>query len=671
MNNTDWDTLLKTIAMQSPVLVLGPGCRRIGYDDPSSKAWAEVHRRVQLLAAALGADERPFLAGFWAQMLSKQNPGRNPEEDLEAEVSPSSPLDHWRIELATSVFRALRAATRLLGDTILGGRSPVSTWEGVALSAEGAQEVKRLWSDLGARRVVEKMKYGDSQPRPALECHLHAAADVAIVLSQETGDRRQLNETQARVAERLKGLSPEHVNGKNDEATLRSLRLLKLDRIAADLEAVRETCFGEDEFHLDGSVVEWLSLLLRHVLVCDSKVPPSQGELTFHLNLITNPADKARGVGRPSLRVHPPGAPLSVDEQGVDSDIRDLLARRYAWRENPLGAREDFALTAAATLRAQWNQESRKLRDDRGTSRVDPATWPEGWRLPLAIVSDYDLSLEKALMAITPMPTEENPRQGFHVLIPVWTSHNKSKDRYIEWLFATFLKDRIGQPAAECTELQWLIDVEDPTPSDELLVGPIVIKLNGSPLHTYRGCPLDDDPGNLDLPTTHNRYSGRITPAVVYSESSSLSTIDRFLSPTDYTRGMGEFLRGVYCLNWSHRAWLYFGMGFYDWLTRVRLYFDIRDRRPSGRIDRQTNGDGQTNIEGQTQDRRSEFQHLAVDREFGWPEERLLEALGVRTMETQLENLTEYYARPTAQTVDPRVQSFLSDVSALRGSAQW
>ena len=609
MTEGDHHRIIRALTEQSGIVVLGPGCRRIGAGGTSDDAWAEVTTRVRRIASALAggdedgqSEEQEFLSDFWRGIYSDDERRLHPPGEVTDPMTTLSEdsVETWRTMLAVPVLRAIRSATQALGNSIGTGRTVVSDWERVVVVGTADNEL--------------------TAAATTTRDNLAEAADTACVLLQVLGGPARLSERQKQLARRLLpgGLQQYEAN----QQLKRRLPLFKLDAVAEALNGTLARSFPPGEAsRLDGATVEWLSSLLRHLLFCDSTVPPSQAELAFFVNL-TSPYDMPpKGVRRPRsgqylLEAREPGEAREL----LADDINTLLRHRYPAPGAGTAERRRFMLTIAATLRANWEYQRQIAVESEDNVK----------KLPIAFVLDYDLAFEQALLRVTPEPSQEWKREGFHVLVPVWAHRFGARAVSVEWLFGTLERNGFGgmQAASDCT-WQWLCDVPYPAPG-KLPIGPVVIKLNGSPLHRSGANTLGIEPSRLGLPAKHHLYADDpISPAVILSESRQLQVISSFPFP-GWTQNEDSFipwLMGPNGLGWASRAWLYLGMGFTDYLARVRLFYDTVGHRTDPLANES-----------------KWAHHLAVDREFTWPEERLLEALGVRAIESRLEKLTGYPA---------------------------
>lgn len=241
--------------------------------------------------------------------------------------------------------------------------------------------------------------------------------------------------------------------------------------------------------------------------------------------------------------------------------------------------RLDFYDAVASVLLAQAerNRDKPKLTDE-PHSHYAPA---------LAFVLTFDLELEAALLRRSAV---------FHVAIPVLYATGTGSPRQeaeARWLFATFdhrkyvlrhdvTADEVAQFLTTCgPSVQWLNGELD----DKRLLGPVVIKLNGSPLHHLDGVLEHLSPVSEALPKTQPPGA---RPAVSSRRMAAASadvdaTIHHALTIDEYTTMQSTFVeagREPSANRWPRwlklafptRYWLFFGLRLGDWSVRQRLF---------------------------------------------------------------------------------------------------
>lgn len=658
----EWAQLQELFALGRPVVVWGPGCHRIGYDDPDDPGWATVTGHARQLLSVANPHETDFLIRYWRSKLSDETVRLDRIDDhrIDQQTNPDMPdVDRLRTMLAKEILTAYYESSRSLGALVASGVVPVIDWYEVpgrahrddpAVTAEQAEHLAK------ARHAVER----------------------ALGLADAMGalcDKRALSRDQTRQLEAL-GVDP--AVAKSTDSTdvrqlLSQLDAMKVGDIAGMLGTLTRTCFADDPVvPLTGALVEWLGDLLWHVLAIGARVPPSQAQLAFYVNL-----DRDADVTRHGFfsRARPGDyRRLEDEDQGkIVKDVERVLTHCYptpSTQHSTRPARERFARTIAASLIEQWNQTRRDATGSNGLA---------GTHLTIALVADYDTLLEDALHDLLADDGAAADDSAYHVIVPVRarldTGHG-SRDIGIDWLFGTVkpkpvaTNSRSRRPWKAERTWSWLRAVEyaGSGPEDRTVVGPIVIKLNGAPHHfetngqdlrgpiaqlpIRRSSSRSDDHG---APSDESRIS--IEPLVAFAERSTLDTVTDLAAfgRTD-NAGLASELLTAAGLSWFDRSWIFFGHDFADWLPRLRLYLSAARVRPYGAADARRRGGRKLGPSATVRE------HLAIDRSFGFPELALLESLGVRRIEEDLAEIANYPEKTTPATPVADVSEFLLNV---------
>lgn len=607
---------------QQAVIVVGPGCDRIGYDSDGSAPWREVETRIAKILSVIspsagdeaaaesagdvnpsadGDQDRRFLLELFRSKLS--DPRRSDElllEDLgdgpaaaaDDESRPTG-LDAARTELATLILSALIDCTRALGEAIATGTVPVTNWETVAAPRTAATTAAQA----GGRRLSSRQGAAEA---------LRQASALAGLLKQWTDDE----DGAPRLPERLA------VSARDVRRTRASLWALKIDAIADATGRLADQCLdpstGGHCVPFTGATIEWLADLLWHLIVCDSGVPSSQSELTFHLNLRDEQGRSA--TVRTFTRAYPGELRGDPGEGKREDSITERLRcgltgceEARDWRHVIDQPRIKVAAMLAAVLREQWDliEEGRAA----GTRRT--AVYA-----PVALSSTYNLVLERQVL--------EQTRDGevLHVAVPAWFG-----DR-LDWLWGTYTRSDelltsryMTCDKAEGGGLDWKLwrysDVEQS--------GPLIMKMSGCPLFQLpEGITAD---ALFGPETIHEDAPVRI--ASLLSEHDLLGAIMVLKAPADGGTTAEFVLKLGQLLAWEKRNWIFLGDRFPDWIPRIRLLFHAQSRFTSAAA-------------------RSRLAHLALDRSFDWPERALLEALDVTPVEGDLERLGSLPGAATA-----------------------
>jgi hypothetical protein len=598
----DWKQLQATFANGSPVLAIGPGCHRIGYE--KTAGWQRVLERVRMIWQRLerlsGENEvkarRLFLERFWEAQIHVDDDSPRSRVDDRPRVAETR--DEARVALATDLLCGLVEVTRLLGAAIKAGATPVTEWERVS-AGEGQEGIR-----IRARAIT----------------WLHRAEELATSLQRirdaERPDERVLAD---------RGLSASDI----DPGTLEPLKVAAIRSGIRDLIALRLDS-GSDP--VSGAVVEWLSDLLWHVIASGAGVPPSQDELSFYVNL-HQIAYSERRFSRPH-----PGEYRKLKDADAGELRRDLATLLEDYdsgkdgRERDWGQpREAFAQTMACSLVEAWRNE-------------------DGKRHSIALISDYDLMFERATLELL------GRGEPLHVIAPAVTDAPRpdGKPRFV-WLFGTYPRGLNGA-GGELPEPEWQ-RLDRLLPSDmRRPLGPIVIRLTGSPLFALG--TIDE----LGLSEQFDPPATRLEPAAIFSEHDSVQAL-MALTPSDppgmpsvrTERRFIDELFGTTGLTWDKRSWLFFGHRFSDWLPRLHLLFTAlmlaAERSPG------------PSWVGEDQPRPiPEACWIAVSRQFDWPEQALLSALAVEMRKQDLTSLNTYFKPPRKH--DRFTADFLQSVAS-------
>lgn len=344
---------------------------------------------------------------------------------------------------------------------------------------------------------------------------------------------------------------------------------------------------------LDGSLVEWVTDLFWHTLIFESPCYPRPDELAFQLSMAANP-----GSDHPTRKYEP----TAMVERHADDQFRRAIKHsiRRAMRAGdeeprPCGRLQE---AAAASLVSQYAVRATR-------KKVHP--------FPIAISLSADLELEKALAF-------NQHCDAFHVAFPVVHAMNVTGKGTLRWLVGRFYGGRRGRPrdargvwaalSAPVDGWRWLNDVVPPgldvdsagsRPPEEVLSGPLILKVNGSPLHNVAGdasthqhlAPSIDNGilrGDLGRSTDDEHPLGHFfhVPAVTELDVLQLSQVD------DWSRGARQQATGqdragaaaepvkaglplavVQELMASNRFWLIAGHDLSDWSARLQLFGQI------------------------------------------------------------------------------------------------
>jgi len=307
-----------------------------------------------------------------------------------------------------------------------------------------------------------------------------------------------------------------------------------------------------DKPTLSLSQLEWLGDLVWHTLRFDIPMYPSPDDLAFQLAVCA--------LDLPPPRRKPVGAVALLAREEDRAELIGTWLAGYSGRSQDSSAPRNgfyYALCRALTVK----------RPDRAAPAVDGAPLSSSKKIelgatvnPLAINTNFDIELEREL---------RRRRCEFCVLLPI----------YVEFV-------RSGKPPRRRPD--WVLITEAPEKRAPLLLGdserkpllsavrelavPIIVKLNGSPLHSLEGLG--------ELRTEHASYLRNATVSRLMHRI--------VLSDYDFLRelvgGGGDSLPAGLrdLLGQEGRTLCFLGYPVTDSNSRLRLYEHVRgEQRPS------------------------------------------------------------------------------------------
>lgn len=591
LNQHQWGRLQKAFATGSPVIALGPGCHRIGYD-AGSESWERVVERMRMIWTELDGEQREFVRQFWESKLSDEQRnwvGDEPPPEHDIAVTMVTPLrQRARVTLAITLLKALVECTEALGKVIASGQTPVGDWLDVSLP--------RAWPKEQPAKAVEKAKA------------------VAKALAEGTPEHE--------------GTLAEHgVTGATIDPD--EFRLLKIGEVSTSLTRLYQRCFVVHEVSLSGALVEWLADVLWHIVISGSGVPLSQDELAFYVNLTNDALVTEEGVGFNRPR---PGDYRHEDRDGIalTADIQALLACSEPNLSAPdwTQPRERFAATMAASVVASWRQNLKE--------KGHP-------RLAIALVADYDVLLERAILQALSVG------EHLHTVMPAWVT--RQGERRMEWVIASLERSAEKVTAEMVTEpksWRWFEPHTGFFPElEKNAVGPIVVKLSGSPLHLSSDAVAASQ---FEFDERLGYEDATLAVATIFSEHDSMEAMLSFAETANTTETLPHrVFDAATGLDWQQRTWLFFGHRFSDWLPRLRLFFAANEMgRPRSKMR------GKERVD-----------KIAVDRGFDHPERALLAALEINPYVENLGNVGNYFGQPTnLYSTNARIRAFCDAVES-------
>ena len=636
----------------SAVFVLGPGCDRIDYD--KGPGWDVVAERVRRLWHELGDDDsdRRFLEEFWLGKHTQAGRNRLAKEHPPAWTLPDpgleprdEVLERARIRLAEPLLRVLTSCTAMLGEVVATGERPVRDWAEVVVPRDHTTSRGDRQDCVGWLKNVQALAealhaWVESRPSGLTDPQTSQLEDWKLDFYDIGADEPDAGHGKVTEADRQRVTAAEYADRKT------GLEILDVAAIAIAAQRMREhyldpDAVGVEPYELNGAVIEWLGDLLWHVLIADSTVPPSQAELAFLINLRAG----VKGVSTPRTLSRPQhGEYRSSDAAPVSRAVK----LRLTYVPSGLGApeaedrRHKVAAVLSATLWAQWR--------DRDTAS----------HAPIALASSYGLLLEHYLLK------HAEPKEQVHIVVPVLINGRHS------WLWGTYsVRNKVRNPKEALEHggglLTWM-RYDDPAMSKP--GGPIIIKLNGSPL--LKLPELVYESKLIDPAAAKARQKFRddpIVPLTVFAERDAMRALLALRkSQTGVTHSpQGPAQRVQEALTWDRRSWLFLGDRFPDWIPRLRLLINTDEESlgaqpglgqgagaAAGGLLQQQGGaeppggaalsDSDTPVspadagagavsDGPSQPSRADVvAKIAIDREFDWPERALLEALEVNWM---------------------------------------
>lgn len=394
--------------------------------------------------------------------------------------------------------------------------------------------------------------------------------------------------------------------------------------LAVRLEAIAESIEDQhQQLRLSGAEIEWLTDVFWHSLSFHAAAYPRRDELALQVALVhESTLDEGRQSPRPRRRMEPAAIVYRRDADGlVDATAK---AVRRGFNEAERGKRRDFYEAIADAMFREF--------DD----------WASGHgkdRPPLALVmsTEFDLEMERAMAASMHGP--------YHVAVPVISVIDppvaKVQRGELRWMIGTFRPSPHGSPGLEdlvtAAQWQWASQVSTMDDGQPQLSGPVLVKLNGSPLHRIVAPAAEQvrtaGPGRptrrtfgasagpaLDSP---NRSPGAPLPTIHSVILGEFDFLQFFrVEHSLYTRAQGakneQELPGwlVDAIKDPRRKWFLLGLRLADWNSRMQLFMQASRAAPGG------------------------GRFYAIQRHFDEDRVDLLEAMGIQRIRGDLKKLT-------------------------------
>lgn len=355
--------------------------------------------------------------------------------------------------------------------------------------------------------------------------------------------------------------------------------LLGATGLSSRLRHLGEVISRDKSLHC--TTVEWLTDVLWHVLTFDSPCYPSREDLALQVSLAE---DSETPVQKVELTALTPAGIFQDWEAYGHALSRTLQGLRGADRPVPAVGPLHRALSASLY---------RSFDKWRGQ-----ASQPAGRRAPapiaLAITLTTDLELERALA------TDDGGSSHYHVAFPmILTNANHNYRGHLRWVVGKFAArldqtdpgfwDSLTRPVGpwrllnDVAEEFVLSGFNSALPGG--LAGPLLLKVNGSPLHVI-------DPELAENPSLRNDFEQEISgaasdrvagrrggramhvPATTELDILQLTQVDQWaMGASNGRAGLPTIIRKA--LEEPTRRWLIVGHDLPEWSSRLQLYTQI------------------------------------------------------------------------------------------------
>ena len=359
--------------------------------------------------------------------------------------------------------------------------APVEAIEDVSSLFDGAEQIDReFFESLIASRRHTRVGSQHNGAGPSelddLRRALVRAARLATSLLRKSEDPRPVNDWNSYAtqltADETNALREALQDASSLAGTLGTMEagsdldLLGATTLAARLQRLADEIAPEEgDSRIMGTEVNWLTDCAWHSLIFRSPLYPEVRELALQIDLCSGDETLAGPVRRLA-----PGEAIARDDlalvtaNAARAVLRGFRSGRKV-KDPSARAREAFYNAVAQRL---WYEHDNRI------GKPNP---------PLALSLTFDLELERALFL-----TQKS--RSFHVLVPVLRRGDLEKVE-LRWLLGTYKGQSVNQPSAVARTLDpsshspllgslrtpnWSVGSDVPS-------GPVVVKLNGSPLH--------------------------------------------------------------------------------------------------------------------------------------------------------------------------------------------
>lgn len=501
------------IANRTFTPLIGAGCSLVGRSQ--SDAWARIASRMEHLIDVLGSDGQ---AAMYVRALASSSP-----YDVILYGPMSGDIDDARqddllLDLQVALARLGAHLGRLFATSMVNTTTPV--WDAVAYRLPIDPEDPSLlevcrWSVL-ACVAAHKLK----SMREARDANVGLGAsgiyDRLVELTAHFDHDSQLTRGALRS-------SDPHLAQVYDDvfSDIRGAR----NREHAE-ELVGLTAGGYLSLH----ELEWVADALWHTLRYDQAAYPRADEFAFQVSLFATGASGRR-----------------PEKEGAFEAARSRLSSGtvatwfHQYSGTPSNRMLAFYGALARVLAAEY--QSRRTAGDGGRDGLGSIMPLD----PIAFSTNFDLEMERALQECDEVST-------FHVVVPVYAYLDLNSEPEVRWMIGKTTK----QTSVESPQWTWFPDSERPKPSS--IQGPILIKLNGSPLHEL------PSPGEIGGPDSFAPDFERFEHALILSETEHLQHIV-WRDPLP--------IFGETVLQQKDRTLVFLGHSIKEWSTRLRMFTQI------------------------------------------------------------------------------------------------
>jgi hypothetical protein len=343
---------------------------------------------------------------------------------------------------------------------------------------------------------------------------------------------------------------------------------------------------------LSGTLVEWFTDVFWHVMTFDSPAYPRIGELTTQVSLMMGSAEPRKYL-----------IPISRVQRGdyeVLVEAVQKCLKRGLDAINVSAARRLFLASLADVSHVQYAEWDRRIQSGK-RSRLGPRFSPQP-----AVVSTTTLGLDLEF-ALAAAQASRAPNRTFHVAVPVVADYarpNTGQRRVaVRWLVGDFRvtgapvdRASITRPTGRWRWLQhWGTGSQGhgwPT-----LMGPLLLKLAGSPLHDLDRALLpetnEDDELTIQFPgwdpTVDDPVDRYVLHAVTLDEFDVIQRTAFELFELGEQKGSGQQVRilpkWLYeSMNSPERWWVYLGPRLTDWNSRMEFVLNRIFVAPHSRL---------------------------------------------------------------------------------------